>query len=613
MRFLLRYLLGTLFGALLAVGANAQDALHVLAHGDIVLSDSAEPPPDSAAWQPVSLPDFWPRTRPGVFGTAWYRLRFELRTQPEQPQAVMTARLSSVGAVVVNGRLVGQNGEWGQVPGRRSSGLVLYPFDASLLRAGENTVYIRLWAPARRDCGCAYAKLAGVRLGDKAAVVQAYEHERFLFVTVTQMAGVFSLTIGIGTLLIWLQRRREEVFGYFCIGALSMGLVFFQALGWLEWAPQPITAHVLWFFLLGPGQAAMFVYCLRFAGWRWPRTERAVWLLTALTWLIDESGDLIGHALPGSEANPLFGMPLWELSFAAQGVLMAYVWYRKPGLDSALLTLAHVYSTVALAWEILHGNLGGVDVRITHMIPLFFVMGWIITRRFGRSLTDAERLNAELERRVEVKRAEIASNAEHVQALTRQQALADERRRIMSDMHDGIGGQLISALSLVDAGDASKEQVAAALRECIDDLRLAIDSLEPTEEDLLPVLGGLRYRLEPRLKAQGIALDWQVQEVPRLACLTPQNVLHVLRILQEAFTNTLKHAKASRIRVATAVQAGRVAIDLSDDGDGFDTRGARGGHGLANMRRRAAAIGAELMLRSSHEGTTLSLLLPAGP
>ena len=77
--------------------------------------------------------------------------------------------------------------------------------------------------------------------------------------------------------------------------------------------------------------------------------------------------------------------------------------------------------------------------------------------------------------------------------------------------------------------------------------------------------------------------------------------------------NTLKHAKATRIRVATAVQAGRVAIDMSDDGDGFDTRGARGGHGLANMRRRAAAIGAELMLRSSHEGTTLSLLLPAGP
>ena len=432
--------------ALLGVGAHAQNALRTLDHGDIVLSESAEPPPDSAAWQAVSLPEFWPSTRPKVFGTAWYRLRFELPAQPDGPQAVMVARLSTVGAVYVNGRLVGQNGEWGQEPTLRWSALVLYPFDAGLLRAGANEVHVRLWVhPGWKG------KLAGVRIGDKAAVAQAFEHERFLRITVTQMAGVFSLTIGIGTLLIWLQRRREEVFGYFCIGALPMGLVFFQAVGWLPWAPQPITSHVIWFLLLGPGQAAMFIYCLRFAGWRWPRTERAVWLLTALTWLIDESGDLFGHALPGSEANPLFGMPLWELSLAAQSVLMAYVWYRKPGLDSALLTVAHVHSTVAVAWVILHGNLGGVDVRITHMIPLFFTMGWIITRRFARSLTDAERLNAELERRVDVKRAEIASNAGQVQALTRQQALADERRRVMSDMHIAVGGAEASPRRIPEA------------------------------------------------------------------------------------------------------------------------------------------------------------------
>jgi signal transduction histidine kinase len=263
---------------------------------------------------------------------------------------------------------------------------------------------------------------------------------------------------------------------------------------------------------------------------------------------------------------------------------------------------------------ILHGNLGGVDVRITHMIPLFFVMGWIITRRFARSLTDAERLNAELERRVEVKRAEIASKAEQVQALTRQQALADERRRIMSDMHDGIGGQLISTLSLVEDGDASKEDLSAALRECIDDLRLTIDSMEPAADDLLPVLGGLRYRLEPRLKAGGVALDWQVCELPQLRGLTPQNVLHILRILQEAFTNVLKHAQADRVAVETGVEpdARRVYIRVSDNGRGFD--GPRHeGHGLANMLRRARAVGGELLVRPSPgRGTTLELLLPVG-
>ena len=150
-------------------------------------------------------------------------------------------------------------------------------------------------------------------------------------------------------------------------------------------------------------------------------------------------------------------------------------------------------------------------------------------------------------------------------------------------MHDGIGAQLISTLSVVEHGSASREQIAGALRDCIDDLRLAVDSLEPTDAELLPLLGNLRYRLEARLRASGIALDWQVSDVPKLACLTPQNVLHILRILQEAFANVLKHAHARRIRVATAVDAGRVSISVSDDGKGFDGSASARGYGLTNM------------------------------
>jgi signal transduction histidine kinase len=152
--------------------------------------------------------------------------------------------------------------------------------------------------------------------------------------------------------------------------------------------------------------------------------------------------------------------------------------------------------------------------------------------------------------------------------------------------------------------------VAAALRECLDDLRLTIDSLEPTENDLLPVLGNLRYRLDKRLKQQGIDLDWRVSEVPKLACMTPQNVLHVLRILQEAFTNVLKHARASTVQVETGVDAPgeHVFIRVRDNGHGFT--GDHAGHGLANMRRRAQVIGGILQIHPSPSGTTLSLLLP---
>jgi signal transduction histidine kinase len=597
---LLHRLAVALLALLLASHVWAQGRVQVLDRADIVLSDAAEPPPDSAAWEPQTLPDSWRKTRPDASGYAWYRLRFELPSRPEETQAMMAKRLRTVGAVYVNGRAIGQTAEFGQEP----SGLtdpVLYPFGPELLHAGENTLHVRLWVEAPRR-----GRVSGIRIGDKVVVVQAFERERFLFVTLTQMAAAFSLTIGIGTLPIWLQRRREQVFGYFSLAGVTTGLVIVSALGYLRWAPQPATDAAIWFALLALGTPALFIYCLRFAGWRWPRTERAVWLLAALIAVIDASPNLFGQ--------PLFGVPLWEPLFALPCPLMLYVWYRRPGIESALLTLAHLYSTLShlsVMWFGV-GDAGGINIMQTHLMPLFLVMGWIITRRFAQSLTDAERLNAELEQRVEAKRAELASRAEQVQALTRQQALADERRRIMSDMHDGIGAQLISTLSIVEHGSASREQMAAALRDCIDDLRLAVDSLEPTDAELLPLLGNLRYRLEARLKASGIELDWQVSDVPKLACLTPQNVLHILRIVQEAFANVLKHAHASRIRVATAVDAGRVSISVSDDGTGFDGSASSRGYGLANMRGRARKIGGDLRIEPTASGTTLSLMLPIG-
>jgi signal transduction histidine kinase len=310
---------------------------------------------------------------------------------------------------------------------------------------------------------------------------------------------------------------------------------------------------------------------------------------------------------------------LWSCTFLVPGciallVILAAV-RRNPSVESVPLLLAHLVSVIGMfytAYRNEQPEFGGLQPTWVHMVPLLLVMGWIVTRRFAGSLKAAEASNVELAQRVEAKRIELEANYRRLGELEKEQAVVAERARLMSDMHDGIGGQLISTLSLVEHGETSKNEVAAALRECIDDLRLAIDSLEPSDDDLLPVLGNLRYRLEPRLRARGIELDWQIRDVPKLACLTPQNVLHVLRILQEAFTNVLKHAQARVVRVATSVSEHGVSIDVCDDGRGFDEHVGSQGHGLGSMQQRAQAVGGALSLRTSPAGTTLSLLLPAG-
>jgi signal transduction histidine kinase len=232
-------------------------------------------------------------------------------------------------------------------------------------------------------------------------------------------------------------------------------------------------------------------------------------------------------------------------------------------------------------------------------------------KRIAKALAESERLNAELEERVRQKQAELESTFEKLRQLAHDAAVVEERQRIMTDLHDGIGAQLISALSLAELGDASPLEVAGVLRACLEDLRLTIDSLEPTDNDLLPALGNFRYRLDAPLARIGVQLDWKVQDLPALPGLTPARLLHILRILQEAFNNVLKHAQASRISVQTGVMPGQaqVFIRVTDNGKGFAAREAKG-RGLGNMARRAGLLGGELRVSPSADGTTVELRLP---
>jgi signal transduction histidine kinase len=154
--------------------------------------------------------------------------------------------------------------------------------------------------------------------------------------------------------------------------------------------------------------------------------------------------------------------------------------------------------------------------------------------------------------------------------------------------------------------------VRHAFEARIDDLKLAIDSMEPVQADLLLLLATLRYRLGPRLESAGIALRWQIVNVPALDWIDPRNALHILRILQEAFTNIIKHTHATEIRVSTEVENDCVLVKIIDNGCGFSVaQGIRNaGKGLGNQIRRAEAIGAEIAWTSSEAGTHLMLRLP---
>src|SRR5580765_3952869 len=86
----------------------ADDDVLRLEVADFIQSDSTTAPPDSAPWQPVTLPDRWDLRRFGARGFAWYRLRFQLEQVPKRQQAIFFPALMNVGTVYLNGTWIGQ-------------------------------------------------------------------------------------------------------------------------------------------------------------------------------------------------------------------------------------------------------------------------------------------------------------------------------------------------------------------------------------------------------------------------------------------------------------------------------------------------------------------------
>jgi signal transduction histidine kinase len=154
--------------------------------------------------------------------------------------------------------------------------------------------------------------------------------------------------------------------------------------------------------------------------------------------------------------------------------------------------------------------------------------------------------------------------------------------------------------------------MAQVLRDAMDDMRLAIDTLSPGREGILESLGNLRYRLEPRFRAAGIELKFIYRDLPERLDIAAEDALQILRVLQESLTNVIKHARAKQVGVEISLRRdpAHFVLLVSDDGGGFDAGSPAAGRGLSGMRRRAQRIGATLEVFSDASGTRITLSYP---
>ncbi|MGH3745583.1 MAG: histidine kinase, partial [Mycobacteriales bacterium] len=243
------------------------------------------------------------------------------------------------------------------------------------------------------------------------------------------------------------------------------------------------------------------------------------------------------------------------------------------------------------------------------------------TDRFGR---DERRLLTDLARQVAAAVHAVALSAD-LQASRRRLVTAkeEERRRLRRDLHDGLGPklaavglQLDAARSFVDAEPARARETLATvkteIRETIEDVRRLVYDLRPPALDELGLVGAIRdcaARLEP---ASGPIVAVHAPEA--LPPLPAAVEVAAYRIVNEALTNVVRHARAGRCDVHLRLADAVLEVKVHDDGVG-PSPDCRRGVGTQSMAERAAEIGGTFRWdadAADGRGTTVTALLPLG-
>jgi signal transduction histidine kinase len=575
-------------------------------------ADALSPLSVDSDWQPFELPVRVCQVRCESLFTV-YRHRFELTTLPATDWAVYLPFFDANVAVYLNGEKVDERGRMLPPADVYRFHSRLVRLSATRLRQGENTLIVQLLAERKR-----MGSLAPFYVGPVSELQRAQRWRQRL--TEDTVAGVGWLQAGslLLALAMLLSGRRDDVLGWYLVcGSFWLLLIVLHVSptalpgGNLRWATMFLSVFGVLAF------TPLFIVAILRPPWPWLRRGLigyfiacvAITFGTLLLLPVDPDYQLW---VPNSvlRVSTLLLVPLmlwlvlrvvlargdsrasaWILAFAAMpgvfGVADAIRVWRFPPLEFALLPL------------------GGLGVSLALFLEL--------ARRMRESQRRMASYTAELEQTVRVREEALRVSYERIGVADRERALADERQRLLRDMHDGVGGQLASLVHLAGNPDTSRDQVVAGLRDGLADLRLVLDSLAHDEDDGIVALGRLRHRIEPILDAAAIRLHWEIDPQLDLPVWKPESVLNIYRLLQEATYNAVRHAQARNLTIRGREVDRTLEFSVADDGIGIDPE-AVGGFGMASLKARAARLGGELQVESQPgQGTQVVLRVPLAP
>jgi signal transduction histidine kinase len=528
-----------------------------------------------------------------------YTLQVDLLELPKQPLAIYVPKLSLSGQVFVNGHYLGACAAGTLENSRCMHRPQWFAAPALYWHTGRNEIRFDMYTDTTEVNG-----LSTVWVGDADVLKRDFYRWRH-WASVDLLIAITWLCALLGALGFAASHvlRPKPMYFWFGMAALSnvlanvlslMDVAIFdaRAFAWLVCASRFVSVP------LG------FLMMLAWFEKHRPRLQHIMLTYTVLGVTV--------MALTDTHRTVLAILYLpWVL---AAPVLLGYMvhwsWKSKvPAHWIALLVSVGVLAAALHDWGKLLGGHAFEDLYLLTFAAsaLCVVLGATAIGVLAYALADSEKLRWTLEDRVAQRTQELAHAHAVLLESEVKRAQIQGRELLLRDVHDGFGSQLVTAHLLAKAEKLKQGEIETLLQECIDDLYLVIDVSSPNAEQLGDMLLDFQTRITRRLMGQPIQLHWddQTRQWPALSKTT---ALQIMRVLQEALANALKHAQCSHIGITASFDSASQLLRLSvvDDGLGLPEP-IHMGRGLRNLTERARTLGGEVTLSPAHPGTRMTL------
>ena len=204
---------------------------------------------------------------------------------------------------------------------------------------------------------------------------------------------------------------------------------------------------------------------------------------------------------------------------------------------------------------------------------------------------------------------------------TKEEIIEKERSRIARELHDSVSQQLFAAMMMLSAinetidgqlSEPIKKQlikVEEVIGNAQTEMRALLLHLRPVALEDRSLKQGITNLLEELYSKVSLELKWELMETTLDSGIED----HLFRIVQEAVSNTLRHAKANKLEVYLNQTQDSVTLKIVDDGVGFESNQPDkvGSYGLRNMRERVVGLGGTFKIVSiKQQGTILDISIP---